>query len=56
MHEEQIKTCSKCNENLPFSQSLWKIDNLKKSDKIDIQYIETHYEKANNYEKENIII
>jgi len=49
---EQTKECF-CWKNL---QPLWKIDNLTKSDKIDILYIETHYEKANNYEKENIII
>lgn len=49
--KEQIKECF-CWKNM---QPLWKIDNLKKSNKIDIQYIETHCEKANNYEKENII-
>jgi len=36
-------------------QPLWAIDNLQKSDKIDIKYIESHYEKARNYEKENTI-
>ena len=48
---EQINECF-CWKNI---QPLWQIDNLKKSNKIDIQYIETHYEKANNYEKENKI-
>jgi hypothetical protein len=44
---DEIKTCF-CWKNM---QPLWAIDNLTKSDSIDNSLIETHTEKANNYER-----
>ena len=49
-NEEEIKECF-CWKNM---QPLWATENVIKSDKIDSQLIDTHREKANNYEKENI--
>jgi len=43
---EEVKACFLW-KNI---QPLWASDNLKKSDKVSTQFIELHYEKANNYE------